>query len=80
MSRNTIFMQICRFEKAALVICLLLVSRLAYSLSLEMEAIHSSEISVNFYQTTWFHIPEDSIVHSYCFVRALSTYFVTVSL
>jgi hypothetical protein len=25
-----------------------------------MEAVNSSETSVNFYQTTWRHIPEDS--------------------
>jgi hypothetical protein len=33
---------------------------LAYSLILEMEVLRSSETSVNFYQTIWCNIPEDS--------------------
>jgi hypothetical protein len=29
-----------------------------------MEAVSTSETSVNFYQTTWRNIPEDSHVHT----------------
>jgi hypothetical protein len=35
----------------------LLVARLA--LTPQMEAVWSSETSINFYQTTWRHMPED---------------------
>jgi hypothetical protein len=35
----------------------------AYSSTLKMEAVHSSEALVNIYQTTWQHIPEDSLFH-----------------
>jgi hypothetical protein len=31
-------------------------------LTLKMKAVQSFEISVNFYQTTWHHIPEDSTI------------------
>jgi hypothetical protein len=34
----------------------------AYTLILKMEAVLSSETSVNFYQTTQCHIPNDSTV------------------
>jgi hypothetical protein len=30
---------------------------------LKMEAVHSSETLVNFYQTAWHLIPEDSTLH-----------------
>jgi hypothetical protein len=36
-----------------------------YILSLKMEAVYSSETSVNVYRTTWRHIPEDSIRSSF---------------
>jgi hypothetical protein len=39
--------------------CSLLVSCLTYTEILKMEAIYSSESSVNFYRTTRCHIPED---------------------
>jgi hypothetical protein len=38
----------------------MLVSCLAYSLTLKMEAIYSSEMSVDFQWTTQHYIPEDS--------------------
>jgi hypothetical protein len=34
--------------------------KLAYSSSLKMEAVCSSEMSINFYQTTWNHNPKES--------------------
>jgi hypothetical protein len=37
-----------------------------YSSSLKLEAIRSSETSVNFYQTSRHHIPEDNTVHRHC--------------
>jgi hypothetical protein len=36
--------------------CSLLVTCLAYTLTLKMEAVCSSKMSVNFYQITWHHI------------------------
>jgi hypothetical protein len=45
--------------------CILLVAFLAYFSTLKMDAIFSSEMSVNFYYTTGRHIPEDSILHSH---------------
>lgn len=39
--------------------CLLLVTCLTYF----MEAVHSSETLVNFYQTLWCHNPEESTIH-----------------
>jgi hypothetical protein len=39
---------------------------LAYSLIMKIEAVHSSETSVNFYRTTRRHIPEGSTV--YCWI------------
>jgi hypothetical protein len=38
---------------------------LAYSLSLKMEAVCSSEMSVNLYQTIWRHSPQDSTLHGH---------------
>jgi hypothetical protein len=38
---------------------------LAYTSTLKMEVVRSSETSVNFYQTTRRHIPEDSSVHGH---------------
>lgn len=36
----------------------------AHSSTLKMEEVHSSKTSVNFYQTTRRHIPEDSTTES----------------
>jgi hypothetical protein len=37
-----------------------------------MEAVSTSETSVNFYQTTWYNIPEDGHLASrkYCFIKS----------
>jgi hypothetical protein len=40
-------------------------ARLAYSPTLIREAVHFSEISVNFYQTTRRYIPDASTLHSH---------------
>jgi hypothetical protein len=40
--------------------CSLLVVCSAYPLTLKMEAIYSTEVLINFYQTTQCHIPEDN--------------------
>jgi hypothetical protein len=45
--------------------CSTQVSCLAYPSTLKMEAKFSSEMSVDFQQTTRYHIPEDSILHNY---------------
>jgi hypothetical protein len=37
----------------------------AYSLTLKMEAAHSSEILVNFLQTAQHHVPENSTLYSH---------------
>jgi hypothetical protein len=39
--------------------CLLPVILLACTSTLKKDAVYSSETSVTFYRTTWFHIPED---------------------
>jgi hypothetical protein len=46
-----------------LAICFLLVSCLAYSLTLKMETICSSE-TLGFFWTTWCYNPEDCTLHS----------------
>jgi hypothetical protein len=39
----------------------------SYSWILKMEEVYSSETLINFYQTTWHHILEDSMLHRhYC--------------
>jgi hypothetical protein len=38
--------------------------RLVYSSTLMMEAAHSSEMSVNIYQTTWRRFPKSVTLHS----------------
>jgi hypothetical protein len=43
--------------------CFTLVSSLAYSLTLKMEATCFSETSVDFQRTTRFYIPEDGTLH-----------------
>jgi hypothetical protein len=40
----------------------MLVSYLAYSSTLKMEAVCSSEMLVDFHQATWHYIPEDRIL------------------
>jgi hypothetical protein len=45
--------------------CFILVSRLAYSSTLEMEAICSSERWVHFHRTTKRYIPEDTTLHGH---------------
>jgi hypothetical protein len=39
---------------------------LAYTSTLKMEAVHSFNTYINFYQTTWSHIPRDNTVHIDC--------------
>lgn len=51
-------------ERNATELCLLL-SHLTYSSPLKMEAVHSLEILVDFYEAIW-HIPEDSTLHGLC--------------
>jgi hypothetical protein len=34
-------------------------------ITLMMEAVSTSEMSVNFYKTTWRNIPEDSLLHTH---------------
>jgi hypothetical protein len=43
-----------------------MVSCLTDTFTLKMEAVFASETSVNIYQTTRRHIPEDSTLHSHC--------------
>jgi hypothetical protein len=43
----------------------MLVSCVAYSLTLKMETTCSSETLVEFQWTTWRYIPEDRTLHSY---------------
>jgi hypothetical protein len=50
--------------RALLAACFLLVSCLAYSLTVKMETICSSETSVDFHRTTWRYIPEDRTLRS----------------
>jgi hypothetical protein len=45
--------------------CFVLISCMANSSSLKMEAIRSSETSVNFHRTTWRYIPEGRSLHNY---------------
>jgi hypothetical protein len=35
-------------------------------ITLMMEAVSTSDVSVKFYQTTHHNIPEDSYLHTYC--------------
>jgi hypothetical protein len=52
---------------AGITVFFLMVAFLAYFvLTLKMEAVRSSETSVNFYPTTQRHISEDSICYSRC--------------
>lgn len=47
---------------AGLAVCFLLT--LTYSLTLKIESVCCSEMLINFYQTTWRHVPEDSTLHT----------------
>jgi hypothetical protein len=38
----------------------------AYSLTLKMEAVHSSETLADFYQNIWYGMPEESTLHNQC--------------
>jgi hypothetical protein len=40
-----------------------------------MEALSSSEISVNIYQTTWYYIPKDKNLHTYTMGTSNLTYY-----
>jgi hypothetical protein len=44
----------------------LTVSIIKIIIILMMEAISTSEMSVNFYQSTWCNIPEDNDLHTHC--------------
>jgi hypothetical protein len=44
-----------------------------------MEAVHTSEMSVNFNVTTWCYIPEDSKLHTCCHEN-LKSFMLSVSL
>jgi hypothetical protein len=57
---------------------LLLVVCRAYFLNLKFEAVLFSEMSVNFYQTAWRHIREDSTV-SCCYSSTLKYNFNTIN-
>jgi hypothetical protein len=48
-------------KQARIAACFLLVSCLAYSSTLKMEAICSSEMLIGFYRTTWYYTQEDRI-------------------
>jgi hypothetical protein len=50
----------------------MVISFMAYSLTLKMEALHSSKTSVNFYWTAWHYFPKDSILHSLCYENLIS--------
>jgi hypothetical protein len=43
----------------------LIITCLAYSTTLKMEAVSSAETSIKVYQTTWLHIPENSALPSH---------------
>jgi hypothetical protein len=48
---------------------LMLVSCLAYSLTLKMEATRSSKMLVDFQWITWCYIPEESTLHNHHFEK-----------
>jgi hypothetical protein len=52
------------FSKSSLSSCLLVVC-LSYCSVLKKGIVCSFETSVNFFWTTWCHIPEDRIIHIY---------------
>jgi hypothetical protein len=58
--------------EAVLAACLMLVSCSTYSLTLNTEAICSSEIFADFHRTTRYCIPEDRTLHVLNFILLLS--------
>jgi hypothetical protein len=46
-------------QQAVLLVCF------TYSLTLKMGPVHFIKMLVNFYHTTWPHIPEDGTLHSH---------------
>jgi hypothetical protein len=50
-------------SRAPLATCFLLVTCMVYSSTVKMEAVCSSQTSLNFYQILLCHFPEDSILH-----------------
>jgi hypothetical protein len=54
-------------SRALLAVCCVLVSCVAYSLTLKMEAIYFSEMVVDFHHITQHYIPEDRTLQSYCY-------------
>jgi hypothetical protein len=55
----------------------MLVSCLAYSFNLKMEAIISSETSIDFHRTTKRYIPEERILDIFVLVHAVTNQFLT---
>jgi hypothetical protein len=65
---NWRFGEICRFHlqgRPLISTCFTLIYCLAYNLTLKMNAKYSSEMSVEFQQTTWRYIPEDRTLHNH---------------
>jgi hypothetical protein len=62
---------------------LTLVSCSAYSSTLKVEAMYSSEAAIDFQRTTWRYIPEDSTLHNHRFDNLKSyidnIYYILVS-
>jgi hypothetical protein len=60
-----LYLQGRRIGRALLAACFMMVSCLAYSLVLKMEAIYPSETSDDFQRTTWRYIPDDINFHNH---------------
>jgi hypothetical protein len=58
--------------------CLLGCCAIITAITLIMEAASTSETSVNFYQTVWRNIPEDSHLHTYSRENLKSRHFCVV--
>jgi hypothetical protein len=54
-----------RTKHILLAACVLLFSYFAYSSTLKMEAVSSSENCINFYRTTRRYVSEDASTHNY---------------
>jgi hypothetical protein len=52
----------------------MLVPCLAYSSTLKMETICSSETSIDFHRTAWRYIPQDIIIHSVLVLENINTH------
>jgi hypothetical protein len=61
------------WNRALTVTCFTLVSFLAYSWTMKMEATCYSETSVDFQRNTWRYIPEDRTIHNNCSEISKST-------